>query len=163
MQIFVITPNVKNWKKTYLIISASSASSSVHIRTNVRWEIEVNNIRHVLEVDTSRYSRLFVFFSLRSLISFLEKYLSCEFKVSGWIVSIFQVYTFLLLACFVFGIAFSGCSKDFSSEAMMMSKIPWLNWLTAKHLTAAGSSELRTQARILNCSKYNFNLEVLFV
>lgn len=49
-------------------------------------------------------------------------------------------------------------SKDFSSDAIIMSYVPELNCVTALHLETAGSSEFNTQVGIPNCSRNNFNL-----
>lgn len=57
---------------------------------------------------------------------------------------------------------FCGWSRTRSSDAMIISYIPWLNWLTAWQRIFDGSSELRTHAFMLNCSRKSFNLKIVF-
>lgn len=49
-------------------------------------------------------------------------------------------------------------SKAFSSDAIIMSYVPQLNCVIARHRETAGNSELSTHVGIPNCSRKSFNL-----
>lgn len=73
---------------------------------------------------------------------------SCEFKTRSIIYKYILIYRYKIFTS----------SKDFSSDAIIISYVPELNWVTALHRETAGNSEFNTQVAIPNCSKNNFNL-----